>query len=117
MQAILKRSPLFMIRTGLCAAITLGLMSGNALAHDDQGNDNHYDHSGAPHETPYKAEPPTGGNANLAGAATNPIANLIQFQLQNSYSPSNYNSDGYSNVFVLQPVVTRLRLSGRSRPT
>ena len=83
----------------------LAFTTGSVLAHDEQGNDNHSDHSGAPHETPHKAEPPTGGHANLAAAATNPIANLIQFQIQNSYSPSNYNSDGYSNVGVIQPVV------------
>ena len=82
MQAILKRSPLFMIRTGLCAAITLGLTTGNALAHDAKGNDNHNDHIGAPHETPHKAEPPTGRHSSLVAAATNPIANLVQFQLQ-----------------------------------
>jgi len=75
------------------------------LAHDAKGNDDHYDNSGAPHETPHKAEPPTGGHSSLAGAATNPIANLVQFQMQNSYSPHSYNADGYSNVFALQPVV------------
>jgi len=67
---------------GLCTITVLGFMTGSVLAHDKQGNDNHYDHSGAPHETPHKAEPPTGGHSSLAAAATNPIANLIQFQVQ-----------------------------------
>ena len=94
------------VLTGLCAvAITLGFTSGSVLAHDEQGNDDHYDNSGAPHETPHKAEPPTGGHESLAEAATNPIPNLAQFQLQNQYSPSNYNADGYSNVGILQPVI------------
>jgi hypothetical protein len=57
------------------------------------------------HAQPHTAEPPTGGHANLAGAATNPIANLIQLQMQNSYSPSNHNADSYSNVAVIQPVI------------
>jgi hypothetical protein len=58
-----------------------------------------------PHEAPHKAEPPTGGHANLAAAATNPISNLVQVQVQNAYSPSNHNSNGYSNVSTLQAVV------------
>jgi hypothetical protein len=92
-----------MALTGLCTvSILLGLTSGNVLAHDDP---THYDHSKAPHESPHKAEPPTGGHKNLAQAATNPIANLIQFQVQNSYSGSNHNSSGYSNVTLLQPVI------------
>jgi len=58
-----------------------------------------------PHETPHPHEPPTGGHSSLAGAATNPIANLIQFQMQDSFSPHSYNADGYSNVGIIQPVV------------
>jgi hypothetical protein len=85
-------------------AITLGLTTGNALAHDDKGNDDHYDHSGAPHETPHKAEPRTGGHASLAAVATNPIANLVQFQLQDQYNWDNHKSSGYSNQFLIQPV-------------
>jgi hypothetical protein len=92
-----------MALTGLCTAvILLGFTSGSILAHDDPA---HYDNSKAPHESPHKAEPPKGGHGNLAEAATNPIANLIQFQVQNSYSGSNYNSDSYSNVTTLQPVI------------
>ena len=41
-----------------------------------------YDNTKAPHESPHKAEPPTGGHKNLAEAATNPLANLMQFQFQ-----------------------------------
>ena len=115
MQPILKRLPLFMIRTGLCAAIALGLTTGSVLAHDDKGSHDGYDHSGKPHETPHKAEPPGGGHANLAAAATNPIANLVQFQLQNAYNWDNSNSDGYSNAFLLQPVVP-FKLSSKKVP-
>jgi len=81
-------------------AITLGLMPGSVLAHDD-----HYDNSKAPHESPHAAEPPTGGHSSLAEAATNPIGNLVQLQLQNQYNWDNYNSDGYSNSAIVQPVV------------
>ena len=101
MQTTLNSSLPNRVLTGLCAvAITLGFTSGSVLAHED-----HPDKDLPAHEQPHKAEPPTGGHGNLAAAATNPIANLIQFQIQNSYSPSNYNSDGYSNVGVIQPVV------------
>ncbi len=77
MQATLKRPLLTTIRTGLCTAITLGLMTGSAVAHAD----------------------------GLAEAATNPIANLVQFQIQDVYNWDNSNSSGYSNAFLLQPVV------------
>jgi hypothetical protein len=80
--------------------MTLGFTSGSVLAHDD-----HPDKDLPPHEQPHPHEPPTGGHANLAGAATNPVANLVQFQMQNSYSPHSYNGDGYSNVGIIQPVV------------
>ncbi len=63
------------------AVIMLGLASGSVLAADHQ--------SLPPHETPHTAEPPTGGHANLAAAATNPVANLIQFQIQDQYNWSN----------------------------
>jgi hypothetical protein len=58
-----------------------------------------------PHETPHKAEPPTGGHKNLAEAATNPVANLVQFQIQNLYTSDSYNVDGSSNAFIIQPVI------------
>ena len=89
------------VLTGLCAlAMTLGFTSGGVLAHDD-----HPDKNLPAHEQPHPHEPPTGGHSNLAAAATNPIANLVQFQIQNSYSPHSYNANGYSNVGIIQPVV------------
>ena len=64
----------------LLTTVILGLMSGGVLAHEQQ-----YDNTKEPHESPLKAEPPKGGHDSLAAAATNPIANLIQFQIQNRY--------------------------------
>jgi hypothetical protein len=55
--------------------------------------------------TAEEAKPATGGHSDLAGTATNPIGNLVQFQIQNQYSPSNHNAGGYSNVAIIQPVV------------
>jgi hypothetical protein len=87
----------------LCAvAVMFGFTTGSVLAHDDP---THYDKTKAPHESPHKAEPPTGGHKNLAEAATNPIANLVQFQVINNYNWENHNSSGYSNATILQPVV------------
>ncbi len=43
--------------------------------------------------------------ASLAAKATNPIASLIQFQVQNTFVPDSYDSSGYANTFVLQPVI------------
>jgi len=91
-----------LVRYGICAAISFGVLTQTALAHDDPS---HYDNSKLPYESPHKAEPPTGGHNNLASAATNPIANLVQFQLQNQYNWDNANSNGYSNAFLIQPVV------------
>ena len=85
----------------LLTTLAIGLMSGAVMAHEE----GHYDHSGEPHETPHKASPPEGGHESLAGAATNPIANLVQFQIQNAYTPSNNNVSGSSNAFILQPVI------------
>jgi len=45
------------------------------------------------------------GGGDLAVAATNPIANLMQFQFQNTSSIESYNSSGYANTFVIQPVI------------
>jgi hypothetical protein len=85
------------VLTGLCAlVIMLGFTPGSVLAHED-----HPDKDLPAHEQPH----PDGGNSDLAGAATNPIANLIQLQIQNSYSPSNHNADGYSNLAVIQPII------------
>ncbi len=41
----------------------------------------------------------------LAAQATNPIANLMQFQIQNSFIPESWQASGYSNAFVIQPVI------------
>ena len=41
----------------------------------------------------------------LAEAATNPIGNLVQLQLQDQFNFSNYNSDGHSNSAIIQPVI------------
>jgi hypothetical protein len=115
MQITLKSSLPNRVLTGLCAlVITLGFASGSVLAAEVSEEDykllqkikqEQADKEKPAHEQPHPHEPPTGGHANLAGAATNPIANLVQFQMQNQYSPSSHNADGYSNVAIVQPVV------------
>ena len=45
------------------------------------------------------------GQLSLADEATNPIANLMQLQFQNSFIGDSYQSSGYSNAFVIQPVI------------
>ena len=85
------------MRAFLLTAAILGLISGSVMAQSDDTRE--------PHETPHKAEPPTGGHSSLAAAATNPIANLVQFQIQNAYTANSHNVDGDSNVFILQPVI------------
>jgi hypothetical protein len=65
------------------AAMMLGLSAGSILAHDEH-DQAQADKNLPPHERPAPAEPPTGGHANLAEAATNPVANLVQFQVQNT---------------------------------
>ena len=130
-----------MVLTGLCtAAIMFGLTTGSVLAQDDKAGYKEYQKNKAgyeeylknkagyeeyqkkqankklpPHESPHKAEPPTDGHKNLAEAATNPIANLVQLQLLNSYNWDNHNSDGYSNVMTVQPVIP-LKLPWESVP-
>ncbi|MEP4485828.1 MAG: hypothetical protein ABJ013_09390 [Halioglobus sp.] len=60
----------------IAAGLTGGaLLSGSALAADD-----------------------------LGAAATNPVSNLVQFRLQNQYSPENYNADSWSNATLAQIV-------------
>jgi len=56
-------------------------------------------------ETAPATAAPKSKEGDLAAAATNPVANLMQLQLQDQYNWSNHNSDGYSNQAVLQPVV------------
>jgi len=101
MQIKLKNLKLRMALIGFCTvAIVFGLTTGSVLAHDDSAEKNL-----PPHERPAPAGSPAGSSANLAEAATNPIAPMIQFQLQNSYSWENHNSNGYSNVTTIQPVI------------
>ena len=91
------------LKNSLLTALALGLMSGSALAHEE-----HADASKEPHEEgTHKPDPPAGGggHGSLASAATNPVANLVQFQTQNLYTPNNNNASGSSNVFILQPVI------------
>jgi hypothetical protein len=45
------------------------------------------------------------GAPNLAENATNPTSNLMQFQIQNSFVPSSFNSSGYSHTVDIQPVI------------
>jgi hypothetical protein len=101
--------------TALCAAgILLGLTTGSVLAVEISDEDNKtlqaHKKKQAEKQLPAHAQPAPGhpsGNksANLAEAATNPIAALMQFQVQDTYNWENYNSDGYSNVTTLQAVV------------
>jgi len=96
---------------GLCTvAIVLGFTTGSIMAQDDTLSHEEYlkkeaEKQQPPHKRPHTAELPTGGHSNLAEAATNPIANLVQFQVQNAYSWKNHNSSGYSNVLTVQPVI------------
>jgi hypothetical protein len=89
------------LRIGLsglyAAAIMLGLAFGSAMAADDSNL--------PPHKMPAPPEPAGNSHANLAEAATNPLANLVQLQLQDQYNWENHNSSGYSNQFIIQPVV------------
>jgi hypothetical protein len=101
MKVKLKNLQLRMALIGPCTvAIMFGLSSGSVLATHD-----HPEKNLPAHEQPHKAEPPTGGHKNLAAAATNPIANLVQFQVNDSFSPSSHNASGYSNTTVIQPVI------------
>ncbi len=94
-------------RTTLCAAVTmlgLGLASGSVLAVEVSDEDykllqeykkKEADKQLPPHEAPAPAHPSGSKSGSLAESATNPIANLVQFQVQNAYSWKNHNSDGY----------------------
>ncbi len=57
------------------AAIMLGLASGSVLAAEATKSPAE---NLPPHKTSHPAEPPKGGHANLAAAATNPVANLTR---------------------------------------
>jgi hypothetical protein len=49
----------------------------------------------------------------LGEAATNPVSNLIQFRMQNAYTPSNYNADSWGNAATIQTVVPLPSVSDR----
>ncbi len=51
------------------------------------------------------ADAANGGKGDLAEQATNPVAPIVQFQLQNTFTPESYATDGYANSFVVQPVI------------
>ncbi len=56
-------------------------------------------------QDPPATEAPPAEHSDLAGQATNPVAPLIQFQLQNSFVGENKAGEGYSNQLVVQPVI------------
>jgi hypothetical protein len=43
--------------------------------------------------------------AHAAESSTNPVAPILQLQLQNEFNPSSYHASGYANNFIFQPVV------------
>ena len=91
-------------------AIAFGLTSGSVLAGKthEEATGKPYENTKAPHEAPYKAEPPTGGHKNLAAAATNPLANLMQFQFQYQYNFRHHNTDdtSWSGIFAGNQQIT-----------
>jgi len=103
---------------GLCAvALMFGLSTGSVLAQDEvklspeeQKECDECEKKTAqkhlpPHERPAPADPSGHKHANLAEAATNPLANLVQFQLQNQHNWDVDNGKGSSNAFLIQPVI------------
>jgi hypothetical protein len=111
MKEKLKISQLRISLIGLCTgAIMFGLTTGSVLAQDDKAGYEEYQKKQAdkklpPHLRPPPSKAPANAKAgNLAEAATNPIAPMVQFQLQDTYGWENHNSDGYSNVTVVQAV-------------
>ncbi len=112
MKATERKRYLKMALAGLPAvAIMFGLLSGSVLAADDTVSYEEYKKKQAekqlpPHERPPPSKAPANAKAgNLAEAATNPIAPMIQFQVQDVYNWENHNSDGYGNNVIIQPVV------------
>jgi len=106
---------------GLCTvALMFGLSTGSVLAEDkaaavklspeeqkecDECEKKTDEKHLPPHLRPAPADPSGHKHANLAQAATNPLSNLVQFQLQNQYNWDVDNGDGYSNEFLIQPVI------------
>ena len=123
MKVKLKNLQLRMGLIGLCTvAIMFGLTTGSVLAQgkalspEEQKECDECEKKTAekhlpPHQRPAPAEPGASKgkghqHGSLAEAATNPLANLIQFQVQNQYNSVVDNSGtGASNTFVLQPVI------------
>lgn len=62
-------------------------------------------HDEGPHDQGAAVPGPAGQHESLANAATNPVAPLIQLQLQNTFVGESNAGDGYSNAFVVQPVI------------
>jgi len=54
---------------------------------------------------PPEVNAPAAGHENLANAATNPTAPLIQFQFQNSFNFESKAGEGYSHVTTIQSVI------------
>ena len=122
MKVKFKNMQLRMGLIGLCTvAMVFGLTTGSVMAQEEkaavekltpeeQKECNECEKKTAekklpPHQRPAPSKAPANAKApNLAAAATNPIAAMVQFQLQNTYSPENYNSSGYSNVTTVQAV-------------
>jgi hypothetical protein len=101
--------------TVLCVAvISLGFSTGSLLAVEVSDEDyktlqKHKQKTAEQqlpaHQRPAPGHPSGSKSGSLAEAATNPIANMVQFQLQNVYAWDNHNSSGYSNDVIIQPVV------------
>jgi hypothetical protein len=112
-----------MILIGLCAvAIMFGLSTGSVLAQDkaaavklspekhkecDECEKKAAQKHLPPHQRPAPADPTGHKHGSLAEAATNPLANLVQFQLQNQYNWVVDNGNGASNEFLIQPLIVK----------
>jgi hypothetical protein len=115
MKTKLRNKRLNTALTALCAAgILLGLTTSSVLAVEVSDEDyktlqahkkKQAEKQLPPHEQPAPAHPSGTKSGSLAEAATNPIANLMQFQVQNTYNWENHNSSSYSNVTTLQAVI------------
>jgi len=81
----------------ILAVTTFGLAPGNVLAADDQNP--------PADETPAPSEPTGSQAGSLAETATNPLGNLVQFQMIDQLNMATYESDGPSNAFLVQAVV------------
>lgn len=57
------------------------------------------------HDLVIRGQSPGEGDGAGAAAATDPSVPLTQLQLQNVFTPETYNASGYSNTFIVQPVI------------